>query len=262
MPNLVEYEDKSAYYVRAHTSDAGEVTYRLLEAGRSVLWTYGIRDSDAISWAIVRALDVLGVIDAGGPTTLAPDELAPNIDSGAEALSDDDALEFIKIVQTQLEPSRDDIAALRDILGLSGRKAELEVIGVAIDEHIESRSEANAFPTPLDIESTEETETTSNTNIEWSTVDGHERAKFQINLVTESPNHTLYTTHCLHISENDGLEKWHASIDAAPSWGRKIFVIKQKAAIIPTLVSKLEASTLELGDPSEQLNPTVENWFD
>ncbi|RLM59359.1 hypothetical protein DVK02_01005 [Halobellus sp. Atlit-31R] len=262
MPKLEEYEDRPAYYVRANTSDAGEVTYDLLEPGRSVVWTYGLRDGDSIPWAVVRALDVLGVIDPGGETTLGPGELAPNIDSGSETLSDDEALEFIKIVQTQLGPTRADLVELRKILGLSGKKAELAVIGVAIDEYIENRSAANAFPTPLDIESSDHPTTQSNTSIEWSDDDGHERAKFQINLTTESPNHTLYTIHCIHISMRDGIEKWHASIDADPSWGRKIYVIKQKAAIIPTLVSKLEAATIPLGDPSEQLDPTVGNWFD
>lgn len=263
MPTINEYKNEDGYYIRAHTSDAGNINYKIRNEGHPAIWKHGLRDGDEITWSTIQSLKSLGVIYTDESGTLGPDEgFTPDpTQLEASELSEEEARELLEILKTQLNPSPEKLAEVRDILGISERAQIFEEASHAVSNNVEDLIKRGEFPVSADSEDHDSFETTAGANIAWRDADTHEVANLQISVLTQTELGDKYTQHCVHLCEEHGLEKWHIRIASEPSWERKVVAVQQKSLILPVLVSQLQESGFELGDPSEQLEPTVVNSF-
>lgn len=264
MPSINEYKNDPGYYILAHTSDAGNITYKIREEGHPVIWKHGLRDGDDITWQTIQSFKSLGIIYTDESGTLGPDEGFKPDPTQLETskLSEEEARDLLEILKTQLDPSPEKLAEVREILGISELAQIFEDASDAVSDHITDLLEQGNFPIQANRAEHDSIETTADIHISWRDSDAHEVANLQISLLTQAPTmEDEYTQHCVHLCEEHGLEKWHIRIATEPSWARKTVAVQQKSLILPTLVSQLQQSSFELGDPSEQLEPTVVNSF-
>lgn len=263
MPTINEYNNQNGYYIRAHTSDAGNITYKIRDEGRPVVWKHGLRDGDEITWPTIQSFKSLGIIYTDESGTLGPDDFTPNPEQlETTDLSDEEAQNLLEILTSQLDPSAEKIAEIRDILGLSNLSSEIDEISKVLTEHIERLTETGELPVQLNRANHDSVTTTVATAVVWSDEESYQMANLQISLVSQTPTLEEYTHHCIHLCDNHGLEGWHVKTGGESSWERKVTAVQQKSVILPELVSQLEASSFDLGDPAEQLHPTIEHSFE
>lgn len=260
MPTINKYENDEGYYIRAWTSDAGNITYKIRNEGRPVVWKHGLRDGDEIAWSTIQSFKALGIIYTDESGTLGPGDFEPDPEQFAETeLTDSDARELFDIITSEFELSAAERAEIREILGLP---AELDLTSTAdrLESYLETHVEREGLSIRPDRVATNSDAVTISAWANSSNGREVDRQELHILVMSESEtgDETWFTDHCIHLCDEHGLEHWHVRILQEPTWDIKRVAIQQQAVLFPRLLDELRATEFDLGDPSEMLDPVIE----
>jgi len=116
MPRIREYKNKPGYYIYAHPSDAGNITYGIDEAAYPIFDELGYEHEDPISWRIIQVLKQAGLDDTDGKgTTSDPDPIRFETEDSPD-LTDQE--QFYKLLKEIKQLSVEDAKMVRETLGL------------------------------------------------------------------------------------------------------------------------------------------------
>jgi hypothetical protein len=62
VPTLNQYKDNTGYYIRAWTTDIGNITYKLKSESNSIIKDCGFNHGDEISWEVIKSLKSIGLV--------------------------------------------------------------------------------------------------------------------------------------------------------------------------------------------------------
>ena len=122
MPTLNPYTNDPGYYIRAWTSDIGNITYKLKPQGWNIIDDWGELDNGGeITWQQINALKSVGVIFTEDTGVIYPDneKFQPDPEQlESMELSDEEASAFLDAILSHCDLSAEQIADLCRMLGI------------------------------------------------------------------------------------------------------------------------------------------------
>lgn len=171
MPTLNAYNNDPGYYIRAWTSNLGNINYKLKPAGWGIIESRdNLRIGGQISWQEITALKALGLVftDDSGVIYPSDEKFQPDPDQVESMnLTEREAREFLATVRENYNLTHDQLIELCRILGIDPPDEDVperyepaaEEITTVIKEEIKSQSVplsntlsvpngSESFPTP------------------------------------------------------------------------------------------------------------------
>lgn len=122
MPTLNPYTNDPGYYIRAWTSDIGNITYKLKPQGWNIIDDWGELDNGGeITWQQINALKSVGVIFTEDTGVIYPDDekFQPDPEQlDSMELSDEKAVTFLDAILSHCDLSAEQIVNLCQMLGI------------------------------------------------------------------------------------------------------------------------------------------------
>ncbi len=113
-------QNDPGYFIRAWTSDLGNINYKLRSRGNAIIERFGLVDGAEISWTTIHTLKSIGEIYTEGSGTLGPDDFAP-LDGDTKTLSEEEAKQLLDSILDEKNPSEQRIEELCNILDIDHR---------------------------------------------------------------------------------------------------------------------------------------------
>lgn len=159
-----------------------------------------MRDGDEVSWSTIQSFKSLGIIYTDESGTLGPDDFNPDPSQLEKSeLSEQEARELLDIITSQLDPSPEKLAELRDILGISGLAPILDDITTVLANHLEEVIQRNELPVQLERENHDSVETSFDITTEWQDAEAHELVNLKISLLTALSSSAPPRRECGHL---------------------------------------------------------------
>lgn len=259
MPTINAYKHDRGYYIRAWTSELGNINYKLRSGGNKIIEEYGLDDGDDISWDTIHSLKAIGEIYTEGSGTLGPDEFA-SPDGDVKSLTEEEAERLLRSILDENDPSEDQIEELCSILGIEKPTSRVE----ELERELESRIVARGGLDYLDTE-----ETLNGDPDEWSFwasfqgVEGSENPPVDctINLFflgDTALDHPGIARHDIYLCSEHGLEAWSFAYSGEDEWKCHAEMASQKSDLMPLVINWLDELGVEYGTPAEEFG-TGEN---
>lgn len=259
MPTINEYADKSGYYIRARPSDAGNITYQIKEGGYPVIDERDLTDGDEITWQTIQSLKAADFIYTEESGTLGTDDFAPDPSQLENTeLSETEARDLFRRYKDDYELSRVTLKQIRSALGLPTFKEDVEPLCDTIREATEQKVD-NRFPLRIIEDGADWDDFHDDVSVSMADSDEPGLVNLSLNIYTEigDGEEIFFTSHCIHLCDKHGLERWHIQLDREPTWTDQQIVTLQRALLLIDVIDAFEQLSVDPGDPSQQLAPQV-----
>ena len=154
MPTLNPYANDPGYYIRAWTSDLGNINYKLKPQGWNIINDWGeLTNGGEITWQQINALKSVGVVFTEDTGVIYPDDekFQPDPEQlDSMDLSDEEASAFLDAILTHCDLSAEQIADLCQMLGIDpptdGPKSRFSDATDAVESELADAVSAGTFP--------------------------------------------------------------------------------------------------------------------
>lgn len=139
MPVLNSYVDDDGYYITAHPSDVGNITYQVTPDAAQILTDLGYGDRDDLPWGLIHPLRSADLIYTNGQGV--KDELdgVPDLDpTKLEQLSSDEVEELLTYLESRKDVSEDVYNHLYEIINEETRE-DKEILADAISKRFPNK---------------------------------------------------------------------------------------------------------------------------
>jgi len=250
MPTINAYKHDPGYYIRAWTSDLGNINYKLRSRGNTIIERFGLEDSDEISWDTIHALKSIGEIYTEGSGTLGRDDFAP-LDGDTKTLSEEEAKRLLDSILDEKNPSEQRIEELCDILDIDRPESNIERLEQELASRLAGITSRESFQTEVTLNGPADQASIS-VNIEPSEESTDPPLDSTINLLLlgdTSLDDPGIARHDIYLCEEHGLEGW--SFAYSGSWETHAEMARQKAELMPIVIQWFDDLNIDYGIPKE-----------
>ncbi|MFD1570189.1 hypothetical protein [Halorubrum laminariae] len=130
MPTINSYKNDPGYYIRAWTSELGNINYQLKPQGWDIINDWDSLPTDgSISWQQINALKSVGVVYTDDTGVIHPDDekFQPDPDQiDSTDLTSEEVESFLDAIRTNCSLSSEQISALYQIFGIQPPETEVD----------------------------------------------------------------------------------------------------------------------------------------
>lgn len=251
MPTLNAYKNDSGYYIRAWTSELGNINYKLHHGGNKIIDEIGLSDGDDISWDTIRTLRAAGELYTEQSGTLSAEDVIPP-DGSAKSLSTEEAKELLQAVLNSGNLSQEQIAEISEILGIEPPDTSEARLEEAIENTL-SEAGIERLQTQATLNGDTEKSTLS-VDVQDVRSDEETAHLFRIGIFLlgdtnlEKPG---MARHDVVVCQEHGLEVWDYAVSGEKTWEKHAEMAQQKSRLMPDLVEWLVGSGVNIGTPDE-----------
>lgn len=251
MPTLNAYKNDSGYFIRAWTSDLGNINYKLHRGGNQIIDEIGLSDGDDISWDTIQTLRAAGELYTDQSGTLGADDDIPP-DGSAKSLSIEEAKELLEATLDVGTLSREQLDNICEILDLEMPNSAEGKLEASLEGRF-SKADFERFQIEYTLNGDAATSTLS-VDVQDIRNDAETPHLFRIGIFLlgdvdrKDPG---MARHDIVLCQEHGLEKWDFAVSGEKSWEKHAEMAQQKSYFLPVLVEWIGNLDVDIGTPDE-----------
>jgi hypothetical protein len=261
MPTFNKYQNNPGYYIRAWTSDIGNITYKIKQEGYPIVEQYGLTHGDNISWDTINSLKSMGLIYTGRSGTIGDDEFEPDPDQVSEtALSTEEAEELLEVILEHRDLDSKKVEELCNILDIDPPSDRFGRFETALTEKVEFLVEIGRLPTSDTLQTSNPEEIKpiiSIDDLRETTENGLLNIYVTFTAVPANSDEVQLVRHHIFVCKEDGINDWRIGTNNNETWVTKSELIRQKGWILPTIIELMKKFDIKSGPPAESLSPEL-----